>query len=159
MYIPENPAPTMTASNSVVEPARATRDSVVELAMALPPSDCVSGEYRERFEAAAQQVRGAAVSEPTLDDARIHAAAIRRVDEVVSRVELREARQPAVVSALHAFADHEHEIGRAVVGPEARVLGDAPAEFGKDHQHHLIASAEALDVTHEASHRVRHIRE
>jgi hypothetical protein len=35
MYIPEKPAPTMTASNSVVAPARAARDSSVELAVAL----------------------------------------------------------------------------------------------------------------------------
>src|SRR5947208_14598039 len=98
-----------------------------------------SAEQRKRLEASAQQLLGPPVAEPAFDDRGVDAAEVGRVDVGVGGVKIKKTRPLAIVSALDGFADDEHEIGGAVVLAETRVLGEVPAEIGKDHHQHLVS--------------------
>src|ERR1700737_536993 len=83
-------------------------------------------------------------AQPVVDDLGIDGAEIRFVVHVVAAVFERrtaavriERRRRAVEAALHRAAKRQHDAGGAMVGAEASVFLNAPAELGKLQDHRL----------------------
>src|SRR3954463_8780 len=73
-----------------------------------------SAKHRKRRKLSTQHSGRVAIPQPSLHHRRVHAPEIRGVSKIVQRVELRQARKLAVVTAFHVLAHEEHVVGRAV---------------------------------------------
>ena len=106
-------------------------------------------KHVERFEIFIQDCRGILESEPAGDHRRVYATEIGCIDKIVAFVELRQARNLPVMSALDVLACDKHQVRRAVIGAEAGVFRYASAELGKNHHSDITGATDSFQIDHE----------